>query len=166
MGAGKTTVGRALAPLLGYGFLDTDEEVAAREGCSIEELFRGRGEGYFREREWQALLSVASRTRLVVATGGGLFLAATHQEFVRRHGASVWLDAPLDAVWERCRGLPGRPLFTTRDELAALLASRRDRYARADHRVDAGGRSPAQIAAEILARLGGAPPGRPHGQSP
>lgn len=161
MGAGKSTVGRALAERTGYGFLDTDAEVEARAGRSIEELFRAHGEGYFREREWEALLSVATRTRLVVATGGGLFLAEAHRDFIRRHGVSVWLDAPLDLVWERCRDLPGRPLSTTRAELAELLAARRDRYALADHRVPVGELDPAAIAAAVLARLGRPGPGDP-----
>jgi shikimate kinase len=160
MGAGKTTVGRALAKRLDYGFLDTDAEVEARAGRSIDELFHAHGEGYFREREWEALLAVAARTRLVVATGGGLFLAEAHRDFIRRHGVSVWLDVPLDTVWDRCRGLPGRPLFTTRAELAELLTARRDRYALADHRVEAGGRDADAIAAEILTRLGGASPAK------
>jgi len=156
MGAGKTTVGRALARLADYGFLDTDAEVEARAGRSVEEIFRAGGEGDFREREWEALLATATRTRLVVATGGGLFLAEAHREFIRRHGVSVWLEVPLETVWERCRDLPGRPLFTTRAELAELLAARRDRYALADHRVAAGGRGAAEIAQEILDRLGSA----------
>ena len=162
MGAGKTTVGRVLAQLAGYGFLDTDAEVEARAGRSIEEIFRTDGEGYFREREWEALLATAARTRLVVATGGGLFLAEAHREFIGRHGVSVWLDAPLEVVWERCRELPGRPLFTTRAELAELLAARRDRYALADHRVAAGGRDAAEIAQEILDRLGAGAPADGH----
>jgi shikimate kinase len=159
MGAGKTTVGRALAQRAGYGFVDTDAEVEARAGRSIEELFHAHGEGYFREREWEALLAVAARTRLVVATGGGLFLAEAHRDFIRRHGVSVWLDVPLDAIWERCRELSGRPLFTTRVELAELLAARHDRYALADHQVAAGGRDAQAVAVEIVVRLGGAASG-------
>jgi shikimate kinase len=158
MGAGKTTVGRALAERAGYAFLDTDAEVEARAGRSIEELFHAHGEGYFREREWEALLAVAGRTRLVVATGGGLFLAEAHRDFIRRHGVSVWLDVPLEAVWERCRELPGRPLFTTRAELAELLAARRARYALADHRVAVGGQDAETIAAEIWTWLRGVAP--------
>ncbi len=157
MGVGKTTVGRALAGHLGYEFEDTDGIVVAREGRSIEDLFRERGEGYFREREWEALVSLAERRLLVVATGGGLFLAAAHQDFIRRHGASVWLDAPLEAIWARGRSAGGRPLFTTRDELARLLEARRDRYALADHRVRTDGRNVAEVVAEILAKLGAGP---------
>lgn len=156
MGVGKTTVGRALAERLGYEFVDTDDEVEAREGRTIERMFRESGEGYFREREWETLLSLAGRAPVVVATGGGLFLADVHQAFVRAHGVGVWLDAPLDTVWERCRQGTGRPLFGTREELERLLESRRERYARADLRVEVGGRATADIVDEILLGLAAA----------
>lgn len=158
MGAGKTTVGRALAALLGYEFLDTDAAVEASEGRSVEELFRERGEGYFREREWEVLAATAARTRLVVATGGGLFLAPMHRSFIRRHGASVWLDLPVEEVWARCHQKPGRPLFTTFEELTALLEARRPRYALSDLQIQVGGREAAQVAEEIEERLPEAPP--------
>jgi shikimate kinase len=122
-------------------------------GQSVEGLFRERGEGYVREREWEALASLAERTRIVAATGGGLFLAATHQSFIRRHGASVWLDVPLEIIWERGRQEVGRPLFTTYEELAALLESRRGRYALADHRIDVDDRDVDWVVKEILNRF-------------
>jgi shikimate kinase len=132
MGAGKTTVGRALAALLDYDFLDTDATVETAEGRTIEDIFLDRGEGYFREKEWEALASTSALTRVVVATGGGLFLAPMHRSFIRRHGTSVWLDVSVEEVWERCREEGGRPLFSTFEELTALLDSRRPRYAAAD----------------------------------
>jgi shikimate kinase len=153
MGAGKTTVGRELASLLGYEFFDTDAAVESQEGRTIEELFRERGEGYFREKEWEILASTALRRRVVIATGGGLFLADTHRTFIRRHGASVWLDVSVEEAWSRCAATGGRPLFTTPEELAALLESRRSRYELADHRVDVGDRSIREVADEIVAIL-------------
>ena len=153
MGAGKTTVARALALLLGYDFLDTDSAVEETERRSIEELFRHRGEGYFREREWEILASTALRSRLVVATGGGLFLAPMHRSFIRRHGASVWLDVSLEETWSRCREVGGRPLFSTLEELDGLLEARRPRYTQADHRIDVSGRNVDEVAREIEERL-------------
>ena len=153
MGAGKTTVGRELASLLGYEFIDTDTAVESIEGRTIEELFRERGEGYFREKEWEILASTALRHRIVVATGGGLYLAPMHRHFIRRHGAAVWLDVSVEEAWSRCASTGGRPLFTTPDELASLLGSRRSRYQLAEHRIDVHGRTTDDIAREIEALL-------------
>lgn len=157
MGAGKTTVGRELASLLGYEFIDTDTAVESMEGRSIEDLFRERGEGYFREKEWEILASTALRQRVVVATGGGLYLAPMHRHFIRRHGSAVWLDVSAEEAWARCSSAGGRPLFTTPEELVALLESRRDRYALADHKIDVHGRSQADLAQEIAALLAANP---------
>jgi len=159
MGAGKTTVGRELAQLVGYQFLDIDSEVEAVEGRTIEALFRERGEGYFREKEWEILASTALRHEVVVATGGGLFLAPMHRNFIRRHGAAVWLDVSVDEAWSRCAATGGRPLFTTPDELTALLDARRSRYELAEHRIDVNGRPVSEIAREIAERLAAAGPG-------
>src|SRR4029077_7764818 len=74
MGAGKSTVGRVLTARLGWEFADVDALVESAEGREIEAIFRDSGEGRFREAEWDALRSLGGRRRLVVATGGGLFL--------------------------------------------------------------------------------------------
>lgn len=161
MGAGKTTVGRELASHLGYEFIDTDSAVESVEGRSIEDLFRERGEGYFREKEWEILASTALRQHVVVATGGGLYLAPMHRHFIRRHGAAVWLDVSAEEAWTRCASTGGRPLFAAPDELASLLESRRPRYELADYRVDVHGLSPSDLAHEIEALLTAAEPRTP-----
>jgi shikimate kinase len=153
MGAGKSTVGRALAELLAYDFYDTDATVEAAEGRSIEDIFHARGEGYFREKEWEALASTALLQKVVVATGGGLFLAPMHKNFIRRHGTSVWLDAPVEKIWSRCNEAGGRPLLTTFEELSALLEARRPRYAEADLHIVEAEKDPGGVAREIAERL-------------
>ena len=153
MGAGKTTVGRELAALIGYELVDTDAAVESLEGRTIEDLFRERGEGYFREKEWEILASTALRHHVVVATGGGLFLAPMHRHFIQRHGTAIWLDISVEEAWARCAATGGRPLFTTREELAALLESRRPRYELAEHHVDVHGRDASEIAREIESLL-------------
>jgi shikimate kinase len=153
MGAGKTTVGRALAVRLSTAFFDTDALVEAREGRTIEEIFRADGEGYFRERESEALQEALAAPRAVIATGGGLYLAETHQAAIRKRAVSVWLDAPLDVIRARCQGGASRPLFGTPEEIETLLSARRERYALADLRIDSGVRHADELAAEIERRL-------------
>lgn len=139
MGAGKSTVGRALAARWGWDFEDTDALVARAEGRAVETVFRASGEGRFREAEWDALRSLGGRARVVVATGGGLFLGVAQRAFVRAHGVSCWLDAPLAVVAARVGAGASRPLWPVDDALLrrAFFERRRAAYALADFRVDA-----------------------------
>ena len=139
MGAGKSTVGRALAARLSWGFEDTDALVERAQGCSVEEIFRTAGEGRFREAEWGALCSLDGRERLVVATGGGLFLGVAQRAFLRAHGLSCWLDAPLEVVAARVGSFASRPLWPSDDALSrrAFFERRRAVYALADICIDA-----------------------------
>ncbi len=139
MGAGKTTAGRALAGRLGWEFEDTDELVERALGRAVESIFREAGEGRFREAEWDALRSLHGRRRVVVATGGGLFLGVPQRAFIRANGLSCWLDAPQHVVTARVETGGARPLWAAEDALArrVLFERRRAAYALADCRVDA-----------------------------
>lgn len=153
MGAGKSTVGRALAARLRWDFEDTDALVERAQGCSIEEIFRTAGEGRFREAEWGVLGSLHGRARLVVATGGGLFLGVAQRAFLRDNGVSCWLDAPLEVVAERVLAFATRPLWPSDEGLArrAFFERRRAAYALADIRIDAAHGAPDDIAEAIEA---------------
>jgi len=153
MGSGKSTVGKLLAAGCGREFVDTDRLVVQRAGRSIEEIFRADGEARFRELEWEALRSLGGGKPVVAATGGGLFLAVRARRWLKKHGITAWLDAPLESCLSRVRGAAGRPLW---DPLAdpvafrAMFERRRAAYALANIRVTASG--PAQAVAETLAR--------------
>jgi len=151
MGVGKSTAGRALALRWGWDFEDTDDLVERTERCSIEEIFHRSGEGRFRDAEWDALRSLARRERVVVATGGGLFLGVAQRAFVRSHGVSCWLDAPLAIVALRVGGGASRPLWLGDDPLLrrAFFERRRAAYALADCRVDAGRGDADEVASAI-----------------
>lgn len=155
MGAGKSAVGRIVADRAGWSFADTDLRVEEALGRSVERIFRESGEGAFREAEWRALRELGAKERLVVATGGGLFLGVLQRSFMKEHGTIVWLDAPLERVRERVGQGPGRPLWSGGDPLAqrALFEKRRATYALADVRVDAGAGSPEAIAERAMAAL-------------
>jgi len=135
MGCGKSAVGKALAGKLGYTFFDTDEMVERNEGRSIEEIFASSGEGYFREREWEVLISLKGIRSAVVATGGGLFLGAQHRNFIREQGISVWLDSPFEDILKRLKSGPVRPLFRDEADLKQMLENRKGRYFLADHQI-------------------------------
>jgi shikimate kinase len=153
MGCGKTTVGRALALRLGWEFADTDELVERAEGRSVETIFVESGEGRFREAEWEALRSLSGRRRIVVATGGGLFLGVAQRRLVRASGWSCWLDVPLSVVASRVPAGEPRPLWPATDALArrAMFERRRAAYALADRRIDASTYGPDELAEGIEA---------------
>ena len=153
MASGKSTVGVELARDLGREFVDTDALVEGARGTSIETIFRTEGEGAFRDAEWNVLLSLAERPRLVVATGGGLFLGVPHRAFIRRHGVSCWLDVPLDVALARAGDASSRPLLAISDavERRAFFERRRAAYALADVHVDASCGSASDVARRVAA---------------
>jgi shikimate kinase len=155
MACGKTTAGRHLARELGWDFFDTDELVERHEGRTIEQIFHQSGEGRFRRAEWECLQALGGRARMVVATGGGLFLGTVQRRWIKERGRSLWLDLPLAECVARKPPGSGRPLWPAQDRTAlrALFERRRAAYALADWRVDARGGDPRQVVRRILERL-------------
>ncbi|APB35205.1 shikimate kinase domain protein [Gloeomargarita lithophora Alchichica-D10] len=142
MGCGKSTTGKRLASRLSYHFCDTDQLIAQVTGLGIAELFAQEGEAGFRRLESQVLAQVASHTRLVVATGGGVVTQPLNWSYLH-HGVVVWLDAPLEVLVTRLSQRQDRPLVAQeshdpeqlRQRLQELYAQRRQCYAQADVRV-------------------------------
>ena len=157
MGSGKSTVGRLLAERLGWDFVDLDDAIEALAGRTIAAVFESDGEEAFRDFEHAALRAQTAEVRCgrprVVALGGGTFAFARNRDLLDGAGLSVWLDASAEALWERVRGADHRPLAQDREAFAALLESRRESYALADMRVDAG-QAP-EASAEAIGRASG-----------
>ena len=156
MGAGKTVVGRELARRLDRSFEDTDALAIAAAGAPIEAIFRERGEGRFREIEWDVLQDAARRSGTVVATGGGTFLGIAQRALIRERGTSIWLDAPFGVIASRLGDDVLRPLWASADAIdrRAMFERRRAAYALADATVDAGSGSVEAVArrAEMVLR--------------
>ncbi len=152
MGCGKTSVGRRLSELAGWDFIDLDSEIEEHQGIPIREIFRQHGESYFRSIERAELQSASRRKEVVVALGGGTFCSEENLSIVKATGVSVWLDADIDLLYARCAGDDTRPLFTTRDEMEALLRRRLPLYTRADLRIDVTGLT-VDAAAETILHL-------------
>ena len=103
MGSGKNTVGQELARRLSWDLLDLDARIESRESQSIPEIFNQKGEPYFRAAETAALRDLlASLTRdTVIALGGGAFAQEPNRTLLRPW-PSVFLDAPIEELWQRC----------------------------------------------------------------
>ncbi|WP_420823397.1 shikimate kinase [Trinickia diaoshuihuensis] len=128
MGAGKTTVGRAVARRLGRPFFDSDHEIEARTGARIPVIFELEGEARFREREAQVIAELAARDSIVLATGGGAVLRPENRAVLRERGLVVYLRANPHDLWLRTRKDKNRPLLQIEDPKAKLeaLYSERD----------------------------------------
>lgn len=139
-GSGKSTVGRAVAEGLGRSFLDFDQEIERRAGCTIAELFREKGEEVFRALELDLTRELSTTSGMVLAPGGGWIAVPGAMELLRPPGVLVYLRASPEVVLERMgRSRSLRPLLGAPDplsELRSLLARREPRYLLADHVVN------------------------------
>lgn len=125
---GKTTIGRQLAHLLNYRFLDSDREIEQRSGASIPWIFDVEGEEGFRKRE-QAMLDELTRLpSIVLATGGGAVIRPENRECLKLRGIVVYLRAELDELLRRTQNDKNRPLLQTDNPRARLqnLIEQRD----------------------------------------
>lgn len=157
MGAGKSSVGRALARQAGALFVDLDARLEAVFGASVAEIFARRGEAAFRAEESRQLARCGGFAEVVVATGGGTFVSEANRAMIRRLGVSVHLDITWGEVLRR---LPGkrteRPLFTTPEQAHRLYLQRLPAYRLADFSVrPAAGETPELFAARIALLLRG-----------
>jgi shikimate kinase len=153
MGAGKTTVARALARRLDWNVLDVDEAIEQRERQTVSSLFAKRGEAYFRSVERVVLMEQVGLRHTVVATGGGTFVDPQNRSMINADGLSVWLDVPLERIVARVPADGRRPLAADRAEFERLYVTRRAAYEQASMRIDAGMAGIDPLVEEILDSL-------------
>ena len=154
MGAGKTTVARALARRLDWQVEDIDDRVEKRERRDIPTIFRQEGEAYFRAVEQQELIELLPARGMVVATGGGTIVDPVTRELMLRDGAVLWLDVPFATILERVPRDGRRPLAADRIEMERLYNQRLVAYGQAHLRLDAGRGSVEDLVDQIVDWLG------------
>jgi shikimate kinase len=158
---GLSSAARALAERLGWDWVDADNEIEARAGKSIAEIFSVDGEQAFRDAESQVVAELAARDRTVLALGGGAVLREENRRALESRGPVVWLTASPETLWRRIQGDPAtssrRPNLTIAGgitEIIATLDARRPIYRQcADLEVDTEERTPAEVADAILAQV-------------
>jgi len=164
MGAGKSSVGRALGQRLNWIFEDLDDRIERREGRTVAEIFRDSGEREFRCAEHLALKHVLDELRgggvRIVALGGGAFVQENNAMLLRASGVpTVFLDAPVEELWQRCSKQASefgaeRPLLGSQQQFRELHEARRRSYVTASITIQTGSRNVDAIAAEITKKLG------------
>src|SRR3972149_1559394 len=135
MATGKSSVGRRLAVMLGYDFLDLDTLIAAEAGMPISQIFATQGEAAFRALESRMVDRVAGRKGCVVATGGGTIVNQRNLEALKRSGVGITLTAAPQTILDRIGPVDDRPMLWGEDKLErvqTLLGERAQAYARAD----------------------------------
>jgi shikimate kinase len=163
MGAGKSSVGRALGEQLGWGFEDLDERIERRERRTVPEIFRESGESGFRRAEHAALAELLDELRAgaarIVALGGGAFAQKNNARLIEDSGIpTLFLDASVDELWQRCeqqarRQGVERPLAKSRETFRELYNARRPHYLKASVRHETGGKTVEEVAAEVIHSL-------------
>ncbi|SMC93997.1 shikimate kinase [Fulvimarina manganoxydans] len=152
MGAGKTTVGRRLASLLGLPFRDSDVEIEEVSRMTIPELFEAYGEPEFRALEARVVQRLAVEGPQVVGTGGGAYMNGETRERLKSTAVTVWLKADLDTLMERVSRRSNRPLLKTadpRETMRRLIKERYPIYGQADIVIESRNVKREQVASEV-----------------
>jgi shikimate kinase len=158
---GKSSIGKILADMLGFGFIDTDETIEKRQGETITEMVGRGGWDLFRRKEENLLLELARSRNKVIASGGGSVMHERAWSKLRQDALVVWLTADIKTI---CRRLAAdgdtedqRPPLTemgTMDEIAMVLSQRQSLYEKSsDITIDTEGKKPEEVAEIILKKL-------------
>jgi shikimate kinase len=153
MGAGKTSVGRALAAQLGWSFVDLDVEIERSQRMPVRDIFSKSGEAHFRQLEREHLKKLSERPRVVIALGGGASVDPENRLVIDSTGTSVWLNVAFDTAARRVSMDGTRPLFKDPEHAERLYETRLPIYKLARIHVLADNRPPAEIAGEVAMRL-------------
>lgn len=150
MGAGKSSVARALGKRLDWKVEDIDTRIERAERRDIPTIFREDGEPFFRSRERDVLIQLLAERGTVVASGGGTFADPGNRELMLRDGAVIWLDAPFSTIVSRIPSDGRRPLATDRLAMEQLYNQRLAAYRLAHFKVDAGRGSVEELVDHIM----------------
>jgi len=151
MGTGKTSVGRFVAELLDFHYLDTDEMIQSGTGRTISDIFKADGEPAFRALEEKVVVELAGRTKTVIATGGGLPTNPNNFNSLKAHALCLW--ASPERIWERVKNQSHRPLLHDADpqaKIREMLATREPFYKQADVLLNTELRSVREVAQQIV----------------
>ncbi|WP_247747250.1 shikimate kinase [Alkalihalobacillus sp. BA299] len=151
MGAGKSTIGKALADNINYKLLDTDEWIETIHGKSISRIFSDEGEAAFRTYETNALKTLPNEN-IVVTTGGGIVVNEENRKIMKEKGAVIYLHCEMEEILRRTKGDTTRPLLQnkSKEQVSELFKQRLPYYEDSDYQVDTTHLTVPQIVEKIL----------------
>ena len=138
MGVGKSTIGKSLAKRLSYNFLDMDRLIEDREGCSINIIFKNKGENYFRKIETSLSLQELKKNNTIISLGGGAFLNNSIRKAVKDTSVSFWLDVSINELVKRLNKTKKRQLLfkkNMKDTVGKIYLERKRIYNESDFRI-------------------------------
>jgi len=153
MGVGKTTLGKIVAKKIGFKFIDTDANIEENCLMRISEIFKRKGEKFFRLEEKKEVLKSLKESNSVVALGGGAFIDKTIRDNILKNAVSIWLDADLIDLYKRIKWSNKRPLMNkenSQKEINKLYENRKGIYKLANYRINCGNLSKKNIAKKII----------------
>lgn len=156
MGTGKTAVGRELSNLLGWKFIDIDDEIVKAQNLSISDIFNTYGESAFRDLETEMIRETAKNNNIIISTGGGAILRQGNIDLLSSNSVIVCLTARPETILARTSKSSKRPLLNVDDPLKRikdLMESREPFYKKTDLMIDTETKTPLQIAGEILEKI-------------
>lgn len=157
MGTGKTAVGKELAKIKKWQFIDLDELIQLREKRTIADIFAKEGEPYFRKVEKQVLKEVAGKKEFVVSCGGGIVLDKENIQVMSQTGIMICLSARPEAILKRTAGYRHRPLLNNVENpekrIKELLSQRAPFYAQADYTIDTSDLEIPEVISRVLEHI-------------
>ena len=153
MGVGKSTIGKNLAKKLKYNFIDVDKIIEAKEGLSINLIFKNKSESYFRKIENDITLSELKKDNSVISLGGGAFLNKTIRRNTKKFSTSFWLDVPVYELIKRLKKSDQRPLLFKKnidETVKKIYFDRKKIYNEADFRIKCNSLKSREIVNKIL----------------
>ncbi len=159
MGCGKSTIGKKLARLTEYRFIDMDKEIEAQAGMRISEIFEKYGEDCFREKEAMLCEELSESGGCIIATGGGVIKSTKNMELLKKNGTVIYIKASPEHIYHNVKYDNTRPLLAVGDKkrrISELLEERKPLYEeRSDITADITGKTAAEAAEVVLNMLKG-----------
>ncbi len=157
MGVGKTTIGKIVARKQGMEFIDTDENIEEKCSISISEIFKKKGEKFFRIEEQKEVLKSIKKSNCVIALGGGAFINETIRNAILKNAISMWLDTDLKTLNKRIKWNKKRPLVSRKNnqkKINELYLERKNIYKLADHKINCNNLNKENIVKRIIIYYG------------
>ena len=154
MAVGKTTLGKIVAKKQELKFIDIDASIEKKNSMTVKEIFKRKGEKFFRIEEENEILKSLKKNNCVIALGGGAFMNKTVRENILKNAISIWLNVDIKTLNKRIKWSQQRPLLEEKNiqkKIMKLYAERKDIYKLANHQIACDNLSKKNIAEKIIA---------------